>query len=540
VFISDYYTRDCQILVESICARHKLVSEYLKTFYKKYKRAYGYKKANLKIREIDKQLFFSVGVSCTLDDQQIIERALVCAKACEKLYASMRNNSDIFDIENAMSGLCVRRGVLFPVKFSKTDSDSKRAEKIICACLRVSDEKWWRRQLRVGMGRQVEKFLRESGFVQAKKGTPYVSKYALNRFKFSQARNRRTLEKMEAVTEFEGEEVAVSLTDCIDASVSNPENMRNELMVRMRGYEEIAQSMGFVGGFLTLTAPSRFHSAHKRGGMSSKFEGATPRDVVDYLNRVWARVRSAWQKKGIKTFGFRVAEPHHDGTPHYHFLLFFNAQDSKAAYEIFKEKALQDTPDEAGARENRCDIRGIDPSKGSAAAYIAKYVSKNLNGSGVGLDHEGECFGEDGAIAARAWASLWGIRQFQAIGSVSVTVWRELRRNRDVFDKSIPEHIELIRKAADEGEWCEFVRLMGGALVDRKDMVLRPLYFESETKQGVYAEHVKRLIGLSVKPLLNYLNVHIFTREKVWTIREKAVDCNRAAQPPTESVKPTT
>lgn len=124
-------------------------------------------------------------------------------------------------------------------------------------------------------------------------------------------------------------------------SVSNPKIARHELMVRMRGFEDMANEMGLVGMFYTLTAPSRYHTTHVHSGKrNDKYCNASPRKTQKYLCNVWSRVRAKWGREGIRTFGFRVAEPHHDGTPHWHLLLFLLPEEVELATEIFHEYAL--------------------------------------------------------------------------------------------------------------------------------------------------------------------------------------------------------
>ncbi|WP_404394688.1 hypothetical protein [Pseudoalteromonas phenolica] len=145
----------------------------------------------------------------------------------------------------------------------------------------------------------------------------------------------------------------------------------------------------------------------------------------------------------------------------------------------------------------------IDKRKGSAASYIAKYISKNIDGYKL-LDHlddeTGEGFtkfDENGKVIKNninpvlAWASTWRIRQFQFLGSPSVTVYRELRRIRTQTNN---EHIEPIRQAADEARWKDYVKLQGGMCIGR-DANFKTHY--EITKLGNdYAETVKHIKGV--------------------------------------------
>ncbi|ACS93543.1 bacteriophage replication gene A protein [Teredinibacter turnerae T7901] len=525
-------TPECRAFAARIFASHSGVDQFLKTSYIRWARDRGHAYANTRLRKIDQALKAGGEFSTSMDDQAICDLASVRAIQCKGLYSHYAAKEDLLNTGWRLFEFCEAVGVEFPVGNTENDRGCYKVlcPKVLRAANRVSDHRWWRRQLRVIYGRNTESVLRSLGYVRKGKSA-YVSNWAFARWKAAQARNKKTMSGMEAVNE-EGD--IVLMENCIEKSVANPENRRNELMVRMRGYEEIAEGMAYMGLFFTLTCPSKYHAQLECGGINPKFNGATPVEAMTYLNGVWARIRAAWARNDIKLFGFRVAEPHHDGTPHFHLLLFCDPAVCDTACKLFSEHALAEDGDELGADESRWDVKKIDPAQGTAAGYIAKYVSKNLDGFQVGVDEEGECLADEGAMRARAWASLWGIRQFQQIGSVSVTVWRELRRRRDPLTEGDPQEIEALRSAADRGDWREFVELMGGATVSRKDQLLRPFYHEDDNQPTHYGEALRRLIGVWLQPVARALGRRLLvTRDHVWKIRQRdSVAGKVAAQPP--------
>ncbi|NTS78142.1 replication endonuclease [Catenovulum sp. SM1970] len=179
---------------------------------------------------------------------------------------------------------------------------------------------------------------------------------------------------------------------------------------------------------------------------------------------------------GGRFYGFRVAEPHHDGTPHWRTSLaltvFVEPEYKQAMLDVFQHYCFEEDGTEKGADKHRLKVVEIDPNRGGATSYIAKYVSKNIDGKGL----DKGVYGEDPIIAAErieAWASCFGIRQFQQIGGASVTVWRELRRLKALCTETF-ESLEAIRQSADESDWQSYTKLVGGVFAKRKEQPIRP------------------------------------------------------------------
>ncbi|MFT6789057.1 MAG: hypothetical protein ACJAVX_002424 [Pseudoalteromonas rhizosphaerae] len=488
------------------------------------------------------------------------------------------------------------------------------------ALLKMQCDKWWARQLKTLRKQYLELLEIATGQVgkdlyydkKSKKPkrrgiSPYSSKQAQREFSFAQASGRQFLEMMELQAD-NGD--VIDLIEAVKSGMANPANRRNELMLRIRETEELADEMGYVAMFYTITCPARFHAN------ASTWDGSTPKDAQNYLTTTWARARSKLNRRNLKYFGVRVVEPHADGCPHWHMMLFmpknklqeinailrwyFIQEDKSELYDRYgpeltrakvfnkfvdinthgthiktveacvkyrahtekthlfklykqkrsawgfakkkanevaikrnkeeaeKAKAEKREPKKFKAKNHkapskfyrtfspRFDAVKLDKSKGSAAAYIAKYISKNIDGYML-TDHVDADTGEnlqEQANPVLAWASTWNIRQFQFQGSPSVTVWRELRRmprGKPIKD----EIIEPIRYAADNANWKDYVKLQGGMCIGRAAN-FKSMY-EDTPMGNDYAEVVRRIKGvvtnIDYKAVLTRLfnNVHNVT-----------------------------
>lgn len=498
---------------------------------------------------------------------------------------------------------------------------------------RLTDPAWWRLKVRRLQAREVERIA--ILMRRVRKGREiYCSDETVRRRSAQKHRNRKYLESTTAVNETAdtdaGERKQYTLAELSDLTVSNPRVRRIELMVRVRGFDEVAQQLEHVREFWTLTAPSRFHrwrTVGKKGDgaviPNKRWDGSMPWEAQAWLCDKWAKIRAALAAEGVRLYGFRVVEAHHDGTPHWHAAIFYHphwqgdeqidarplvrsivrryllAEERKAHRKALaayarahaKAKKARDRADKAAekaaatteravktraraaalaviadelraaeraaramlgeaaqqlrdAEAHRFDSKAIDPEKGDAAGYLAKYITKAIASGEAGDMVQEDLYGYDAGESANrvdAWASANRIRQFQQIGGPSVTTYRECRRamgrevtQADLFDA--PRKIQLAAEAADESDWQAFVLLMGGPMVKRDEQPLRLGYWnehDAETGEVIgpgvnkYGEvPPARIYGLQYKVPAGWTTLlkrdhatrHVLTRVNTWTI----------------------
>ncbi|MCK0767939.1 replication endonuclease [Chromohalobacter canadensis] len=392
---------------------------------------------------------------------------------------------------------------------------------------------WWRRKLRTLANQRLDQFMRMVRRVHKRAGI-YVSDMVFKRWQRRQNENLEMLEGTTAINQFEQE---YTLAELSAKSVGNRDIRFKETMMRIRETEAFAHRHGHRAVFVTWTLPSAWHAVLQESGQSNpKYNGSTPRDAHAQLQKLWTRARAKLKRDGIAYYGIRTVEPHHDGCPHWHMLLWVAEDQIKPLEASLRRYALSIDPEEVAGKEHvRIRFEHIDPTKGSAAGYVIKYVAKNINCTQ--RSDEVDQYGRPMDVAApriAAWASVHGIRQFQFFGLPSVTVWRELRRLRDPDDDSFaascfedwiaatkpdPEALAILhdlRRAANGSRWDNFLELCGGPCVPMTERPARPwrmtrldpkgehvdpnsgeIRVDLE-KLGIYGEPVEATIGITV------------------------------------------
>jgi len=466
----------------------KLLKEY-----SQIKTSKGRKEANLWSFDL-RALFGNSGINYAADDSEIIEAAEQAARDVRNRLANCSSEETTLEM---LAQAAKRHEIELP--------HCKKTSEIV---QRMIAEKWWRRQLRKRFSK-IEAAAISIGCVHKRAGL-YASNETVYRRQKQRRKNARLLESMEAVHNQTGQ--ICTLAELASTNVSNPTIRRAELMTRIRGIEEFSNLIGYSGLFLTLTTPSRMHARSSIDGTTNpKYNNTRPDSAQHYLvDKVWAPVMAKLKRDGVDYFGVRIVEPHHDGTPHWHMLVFVKPDQQAHFLATIREYALRDSPNERGAQERRFTVVPINPSKGSAAGYVAKYISKNIDGFAVGSDHESSSNADASKTSERveAWASLWRIRQFQFFGTPSVTPYRELRRI-ETLPESMQDVLGEAWKAADEGDWRTYMQL------HRDGLRIKP-HWEDRPSTNYPDEFNKRVRGVVV-----HGDLHLITREGEWEIREK-------------------
>lgn len=462
-------TRDCHTFRKRIFRKHEALARELSTGYLDTVKEKSYVDANRNLMRISDRLQIH-DLNLSAGEEEIKRFCKRRASDCID-FANRHNYS-----EESYSLVCE-----LALHYSLKPPEPKDYQADLYPCIkRMTSARWWRKKVYCKQRQTIESVARDMGLVCQQRNA-YSSQYSQEVRSKQKAKNAEYLANT-FIENDEGQQYC--LKDLHDRSVSNPFIRRAELMTRIKGFEMVADQLDHCGEFYTLTTPSRMHARLKKGGANPKYDGTTPDEAHQYLTNLFCCIRSKLHRDGLKTYGLRVVEPNHDGTPHWHLLLFMAPDAVGDVRNIFRNYALQTDGDERGAAQHRFKAEAIDKKKGTAAGYVAKYISKNIDGNHIDTDLHGNNATES-ARAIDAWASTYNIRQFQFIGGPSVTVWRELRRLAEseqaqtITPKDSPALFDAML-AADAAEWAAYVMLMGGPNMRASDRPIRPLYEEIE------------------------------------------------------------
>ncbi len=242
-------------------------------------------------------------------------------------------------------------------------------------------------------------------------------------------------------------------------------------------------------------------------------------------------------KTRLRWYGVRVAEPHHDGTVHWHLLCFMRKKDRRSITALLRKFAIREDREELGNNTGpRFKSELINPRKGTPTSYIAKYISKNIDGRGLAKEISKETGRSlrDSAEHVTAWASLHRVQQFRFFGIPGRQAYRELcllagQAARAQSDKKAcapvleNARLDAVLAAADAGCFATYIMKQGGVLIPREHHLVRTAY-ELNEEPSAYGDHGIRIYGIW-SPIAEG---KICTHAVKWKMVRKAVDVQEA------------
>ncbi|MCF1163246.1 replication endonuclease [Yersinia pseudotuberculosis] len=383
------------------------------------------------------------------------------------------------------------------------------------ALARLRCATWWKGRLWRLRCQWREEQLRAVMLVH-KHASPYISAEALIQ---QREQWRRSAEFIRAHDLVNDAGFVMNMEDVVNASASNPHLRYIEMMTTCKGLENLAEMRGDKAMFYTITCPSKYHATLKSGKRNPKWSTKTVKESSDYLVNLFSGIRKKLSRLGLRWYGIRIAEPHHDGTVHWHLMCIMQKQDRAAVTQVMRDFAIREDRQELGRDiKPRFDVKPVLKSKGTITSYLTKYLGKNVRGSNIKgkLDKKtgkpiisketGQALGEDTERAV-AWASLHGVQQFRFFGIPSRQAYRELRLLAGQLQRQAkPEQgkwkqvlankaMDDVLAAADAGCMATYIIKQGGVLEPRSNHLIRTAYIESETPND-YGELGTKIYGV--------------------------------------------
>lgn len=280
----------------------------------------------------------------------------------------------------------------------------------------------------------------------------------------------------------------IPLKKIVFSAYHNPNRYYSEIQNRVNTLVSYAKEKNLKPLFMTLTLPSKYHRLKtiKSGAFidNPNYEGFTPTEAKKELTNMFAKLRQDRSLKELdkeERIFFRITEPHADGTPHSHILLFVPEDRVDRIVEAFNRLFRQNT------KAN--DIQKITSNIDNAVAYIMKYINKTLP-----LSKKESLTDKEQHL--HYWYSTHRITRFNSSNTLApICIYRK------TFDKL---SLKALTKVYKEKELEISEDINSKTIMEIKDRVTGVLYYQKNINACLYDIEADRraLNNMMIKQLL--------------------------------------
>jgi len=165
--------------------------------------------------------------------------------------------------------------------------------------------------------------------------------------------------------------VKIPLSTIVVSAYHSPDRYYGEVQNRVNTLVDEAKRKNLQAVFMTITLPSEFHKMKTKNAKlvpNEKYNDILPHEASKALTKMFTKLRHDRSYKELSKTNrmyFRVNEPHKDGTPHTHILLFIPPENVSRIEKAFKHLFNPKTNTIETVIEN-------------ATSYVMKYINKTL------------------------------------------------------------------------------------------------------------------------------------------------------------------
>jgi hypothetical protein len=369
---------------------------------------------------------------------------------------------------------------------------------------RTSNEYWQFKQLRKRQKvarSELSALLKTTG-----RNSIYVDDFQFQTWKAKEARNNNIsktviLEVENPTNKFE-EKIKFSL---FDAREMGEKAQVNRIFCMTKGIESAGIQRKLVPVFITITLPGEWHPNPLNSGLNWNNEN-TPHKAVAEINRIWNTYRKYLNKAKIKPLGMKVIEPHKDGTPHMHLMLYFEQDDLVEADRLL----VLARPETNQNRERvGTQFKIFDTENCKVSSYMMKYIKKSLN-------HKIEKHTDDENLEdgdhltnhsrVRAWASENNVRRFSFIGingsqrifqrlyNISIEKLEDMGAKAFVLDAK--NFIEKAKKRDDKAGFNFYMAMSKLGFFRFQGRTRNKAKLDYDIEKNFYNENVKKAVRI--------------------------------------------
>lgn len=218
----------------------------------------------------------------------------------------------------------------------------------------------------------------------------------------------------------------------------------SEILSFVNGLNEYAFDHNYSAASVTITAPRKFHSK-----LDITADTPTPCVAKKWLLDRWQCYTNLVRQWPTNSFTFRIIDPHQDGTPHFHALLYFPSdmadRHKSALINAFELKSIVNT--------KRFEWEDIDYTDNYALRYIVGKLKPVI-------DSDNNFDSSNDVVRRAAFLATWNMRSHDFTGIPSITrgLWNELRSKKYPF--KLPFPLKQLKTMAVENRFADFLELL--------------------------------------------------------------------------------